>query len=223
MDISGEVAQLHLRTDANNLVTTAATTHLPEQRETMHMIQMLRKESCSGAIDDMAHVRTEVCLADCLTKKSAKPDVLIKAVGTGILPGVDVHPPFRDTLKHKAFVVSFLVKTLGYSTLDVAHCQFFGVYVECFPEYEAEEKCVCMSGSAFTAGLPGTTVITTDMQPPSSVIATDMQPPPSANTTDMQPPPSVSTDVSQHVHLRQAPKASTAISANNPHFLEALE
>eukprot|EP00974_Lingulodinium_polyedra_P014370 1392665-Lingulodinium_polyedra.AAC.1 len=68
------MAPLHLRTDANNLVTTTATTHLLEQKETIHMIQMLRKESCSGAIGDMAHVRTEVCLADCLTKHSAKPD-----------------------------------------------------------------------------------------------------------------------------------------------------
>ena len=59
MDISGCVAQLHMRTDANNLVTTAGTTHLPEQQETIHMIQMLRKESCSGAIDDLSHVRTE--------------------------------------------------------------------------------------------------------------------------------------------------------------------
>ena len=45
MDISGEVAPLHLRTDANNLVTTASTTHLPEQKETIHIIQMLRKET----------------------------------------------------------------------------------------------------------------------------------------------------------------------------------
>eukprot|EP00974_Lingulodinium_polyedra_P078176 7570126-Lingulodinium_polyedra.AAC.1 len=40
MDISGDVAPLHLRIDANNLVSTAATTHLPEQKETIHMIQM---------------------------------------------------------------------------------------------------------------------------------------------------------------------------------------
>ena len=52
MDISCEVAPLHMRTDANNLVTTAQTTHLPEQKETIHMIQMLRKEAISGTIDD---------------------------------------------------------------------------------------------------------------------------------------------------------------------------
>ena len=198
----------------------------------MHMIQMLRTESCSGAIDDLAHVRTEVCLADCLTKNSAKPDVLIKAVETGILPGVDVHPPFRDTLKHKAFVTSFMIKTLGYSSLDVAHCQFFGVYVDGFPEYEAEEKCVCMSGSALTSGLPGTTAITTDMQPPSTFITTDMQPPSSINTNakslpsvvaPSSLPPVVAPSVSHCIRLRQAPKASDAVSASNPYSLEALE
>ena len=68
------------------------------------MIQMLRKEACSGGIDDLAHVRSEDCLSDCLTKHSAKPDNLIKAVGTGILPNVDVHPSFRGLLKHKAYL-----------------------------------------------------------------------------------------------------------------------
>ena len=77
MGIRGDVAQLDIRTDAHNLVTTAATaTHFSEQEETMHIIQMLRKESCSGAIEDLAHVCTNVCMADCLTKNSAKPDVV---------------------------------------------------------------------------------------------------------------------------------------------------
>ena len=35
MDIAGYNAPLHMRTDANNLVTTAATTKLPEQKETI--------------------------------------------------------------------------------------------------------------------------------------------------------------------------------------------
>ena len=94
MDTSGEAADLHMRTDAHNLVTTASTTHLPEQKETIHMIQMLRKESSSGSIDDLAHVRTERCLADCLTKNSAKPEALQKAVSTGILRTIDEHPFF---------------------------------------------------------------------------------------------------------------------------------
>ena len=46
MDISGEVAKIHMRTDAENLVTTARTIHSPEQKETIHMISMLRKEAC---------------------------------------------------------------------------------------------------------------------------------------------------------------------------------
>ena len=59
------------------------------------MIQMLRKEACSGSIDDLAHVRTEVCVGDVLTKASAKPEALRKAVETGILTDVYMHPSFR--------------------------------------------------------------------------------------------------------------------------------
>jgi len=40
-------------------VTTASTTHVPEQQETIHMIQMLRKEACSGSIADLSHIRTQ--------------------------------------------------------------------------------------------------------------------------------------------------------------------
>ena len=67
------------------------------------MIQMLRKESVSGRIDDLAHVVSADCLSDCLTKHSAKPDALIKAIETGYLKNIDTHPPFRTLLKHKAF------------------------------------------------------------------------------------------------------------------------
>ena len=42
-DISSDDLEIHLRTDANNLVTTARTTHQPEQKETIHLIQMLRR------------------------------------------------------------------------------------------------------------------------------------------------------------------------------------
>ena len=109
MDMSGEPAELHMRTDANNLVTTAATTHLPEQKETIHMITQLRQESCSGRIDDLAHVVSADCLSDCLTKASAKPDALIRAVNTGSLPNVDKHPPFRELIqgKHKAYLTDY--------------------------------------------------------------------------------------------------------------------
>ena len=53
-DISGLDVEIHSRTDANDLVSTASTTRSPEQQETIHMIQMLRKEACSGAIADLS-------------------------------------------------------------------------------------------------------------------------------------------------------------------------
>ena len=107
-DITGHSCELHMRTDANNLVTTASTTHVPEQQETIHMIQMLRKEACSGSIADLSHIRTQWCLADCLTKKSANPQALIDAVRQGILEEVNAHPPFRTLVEHKAYLRSWL-------------------------------------------------------------------------------------------------------------------
>ena len=115
MDMTGQEAEIHIRTDANNLVATASTTHLPEQKETIHMIQMLRQESLSGAIADLAHVRTAYCLADALTKQNAKPDVLVKAVSTGVLPEVDTHPPFRSLVKHKAFLIQWAASNLDHA------------------------------------------------------------------------------------------------------------
>ena len=107
-DIIGLSSEIHMRTDANNLVTTASTTHVPEQQETIHMIQMLRKEACSGSIADLSHIRTQWCLADCLTKKSANPQNLIDAVRQGVLKEGDAHPPFRSLLEHKAYLRSWL-------------------------------------------------------------------------------------------------------------------
>ena len=103
-DVSGQILPtIHLRTDANNLVTTAQTTHLSEQKETHHFIQMLRHESNTGNIDDLSHVASEFCLADPLTKHTAKPDELVRSIETGILRQVDTHKPFRTLVKHKAF------------------------------------------------------------------------------------------------------------------------
>ena len=65
-----------------NLVTKARTIHLLEQKETIHMISMLRNETCSGSIHDFARISTRNCLADCLTKSSTKADKLITAVQT---------------------------------------------------------------------------------------------------------------------------------------------
>ena len=72
MDISSEIANIHMMIDANNLVTTASTIHLLEQKETIHMISMLWKEACSGSIHDLAHIPTQNCLADC-TATARKP------------------------------------------------------------------------------------------------------------------------------------------------------
>ena len=131
MDVSGQSAEVHIRTDANNLITTAQTTHLPEQKETIHQINMLRVESNSGAMDDLAHVASEDCLADCLTKASAKDDALIRAVSTGVLPKVDKNPPFRELManKHKAYMTlaSWSLSNLEMPTHIV---EFMGMYIE---------------------------------------------------------------------------------------------
>ena len=74
------------------------------------MIQMLRKEACSGAIADLSHVGTEHCLSDCLTKRSANPRNLLNSVLTGWLKEIDSHPPFRSMIEHKAFMNSWLLK-----------------------------------------------------------------------------------------------------------------
>ena len=98
MDLSSEAAEIHMRTDAKNLLTTARTIHLLEQKETVHMISGLRKKACSRSIHDLAHITIESCLADCLTKSSATADNLITLLNTGRLLEVDVHPNFRTLI-----------------------------------------------------------------------------------------------------------------------------
>lgn len=129
-----------MRTDANNLVSTAQSTRLPEQKETVHMIQMLRQESMSGAIADLAHVRTQYMLADCLTKASAKPDNLIQAVESGILPAVDSNPEFRKLLKHKAYLAAWCCQNLLdapdiVSFLGTDICRFVHGYFTSYQSY----------------------------------------------------------------------------------------
>ena len=68
MDLSGEVAETQMRTDAKNLVTAASTIQIPEQKETIHKISMLIKEALSGSVHDHAHILTQNCLADYLAK-----------------------------------------------------------------------------------------------------------------------------------------------------------
>ena len=87
---SGEVAHIHMRTDAKNLITAARTIHL-----TIHMISMLRKEARSGNIQDLAHIPAPNCSTDCLTKASAHADTLITVVQTRKLLDVDIHLNFR--------------------------------------------------------------------------------------------------------------------------------
>ena len=48
-DISGLDAEIHIRTDANNLVSTASTTHSPEQQETIHMNSDVEEGSVLGS------------------------------------------------------------------------------------------------------------------------------------------------------------------------------
>ena len=98
MDMPGEVAEIHMRTDTKNLVTTARTVPLLAQKETIHMISMLRNETSSGSIHDLAHVSTQNCLAVCLTKLSVKADNLITAVQTVRYLEVDVRPNFRTLM-----------------------------------------------------------------------------------------------------------------------------
>ena len=62
IDLFGEVANIHLSTDGKNLVTTARTIHLPEERESIHVISLLQKEACSGTTHDLDHVPATKCL-----------------------------------------------------------------------------------------------------------------------------------------------------------------
>ena len=49
-------------------------------------------------------IPTQNCVADCLTKISAKADNVITAVKTRRLPDVDIHPDLRTLMEHKAFL-----------------------------------------------------------------------------------------------------------------------
>ena len=138
MDMTAQPIEVHLRIDANNLVTTAASTRLPEQKETIHMIQMLRQEACSGQMHDLAHVLTQYCLADPLTKKSVSATLLISTVQTGILREVDTHPPFRSTVQDKAFITETI-----YS--DVEATQDYWGHLMCHPVYHKIQKGMMVS------------------------------------------------------------------------------
>ena len=152
-DVSGQVLPIHLRTDANDLVTTAQTTHLPEQKETHHLSQMLRHESNTGNIDDLSHVASEFCLADPLTKHTTKPGELVRSIETGTLRQVDVHPPFRTLVKHKAFrtewvtIITCRIRSLfshsllkTYQTVCIRSCMLHDYFLVNFC---LKKICVC--------------------------------------------------------------------------------
>ena len=69
------------------------------------MISMLRKDAINGVMDDLAHVVTGDMLADPLTKRSVKPDSLLKCINNGVIPNCDKQAMFRELMqgKHKAY------------------------------------------------------------------------------------------------------------------------
>ena len=125
MDMTAQPIEVHLRTDANNLATTAASTRLPEQKET---IQMLRQEACSGQMHDLAHLLTQYCLADPLTKKSVSATLLISTVQTGMLRKVDTYPPFRSTVRHKAFITETVYPDAEVTEDHWAHLMCYPIF-----------------------------------------------------------------------------------------------
>ena len=82
---------------------------------------------------DLAHVLTQYCLADPLTKKSVSAALLISTVQTGILREADTHPPFRSTVQHKAFITETI-----YS--DVEATQDYWGHLMCHPVYHKIQK-----------------------------------------------------------------------------------
>ena len=94
------------------------------------MISMLRQEACSGNIHDLAHIPTQNCLADCLTKASAKADNLITAVQTRKLLDVDIHPDFRTLMEHNAFLSTWCKNTFTHKGIG-----------SCLPEHSQDLSC----------------------------------------------------------------------------------
>ena len=72
------------------------------------MISLLRKEDCSGSIYDLAHIPSQSCLADCLTKASAKADNLIRKIALTL-----------TLMEHKAFVSTWCKTFLHTKEMEV--------------------------------------------------------------------------------------------------------
>ena len=114
LTVLGELADVHIRTDANNLVTTASTTHQPEQKKN----HAFKPEATEGK-QQRTDARSGTWEKIILPHATAKADEFIKSVMTGVLPNVDVHPPFRTMSQNQAFLVEWLSynTTLGPTVL----------------------------------------------------------------------------------------------------------
>ena len=91
----------------------------------------------TGHLDDLDHIASEYCLADPLTKHTAKPDQFVSAKTIGGLDQVDVHPPFRTLLKHKSFLTTWVIENLNgphnvtpFLCEDIAEYVFAVMYFE---------------------------------------------------------------------------------------------
>ena len=84
MDISGYVANVYMRELKQRTWKQQQEqfTYLNKRRQ-INMISMMRKEACSGNIHDLAHIPTQNCCTDCLTKAPVKADNSITAVKSG--------------------------------------------------------------------------------------------------------------------------------------------
>ena len=80
------------------------------------------RQTNSGSIADLPHVRTQWCLADCLTKKCANPQNHFDAVRQGVLKEVDAHLPVSSLLEHKAYIRSWLLTVCSH--VDFRHDVF---------------------------------------------------------------------------------------------------
>ena len=76
---------------------------LPEQKKTMNITSILKKQTFSGCIHDLVHISIQKCLEDYLTKASAA-DNLITVLKTWKLLEVDVHPNFRLLMEHETLL-----------------------------------------------------------------------------------------------------------------------
>ena len=98
------------------------------------MIQMLRHEAVSGAMQDLAHVVSKDMLADVLTKQECNEGLraLIKAVTTGYLPNVDAQPNFRELIKasHKAFFCHWIVRNIDINLTKDSVISFLGIDIQ---------------------------------------------------------------------------------------------